>query len=111
MPLFDDEWSRCKAGYKLLLYMASGCIGIASKVGINDRIIEDGKNGFLARADGRDWQAKISYVIANYASIAPNIRASARQKVTSEYSVDHCYPLFLSLLRDVAREKGKQSNI
>jgi glycosyltransferase involved in cell wall biosynthesis len=54
MPLPDNEWTRAKAGYKLLLYMSAGLAVIASPVGINKEIIVNGETGFLAQNQD-DW--------------------------------------------------------
>jgi glycosyltransferase involved in cell wall biosynthesis len=54
MPLPDNEWTRAKAGYKLLLYMSAGLAVIASPVGINKEIIVNGETGFLAQ-NQEEW--------------------------------------------------------
>ena len=46
MPLPDDEWSRGKCGFKLLMYMALGIPTVSSSIGVNTEIIRDGENGF-----------------------------------------------------------------
>jgi glycosyltransferase involved in cell wall biosynthesis len=48
MPLTDSPWERGKCGYKLIQYMACGVPVIASPVGINEVIVEDGDSGYLA---------------------------------------------------------------
>lgn len=58
MPLFDDDEARGKCGFKLLLYMALGIPAVASPVGVNSEIVQDGENGFLARTVW-EWIDKI----------------------------------------------------
>jgi glycosyltransferase involved in cell wall biosynthesis len=62
MPLTDDPWSRGKSALKLIQYMASGVPAIASPVGANCEVLQDGINGFLAATD-REWVEKLATLI------------------------------------------------
>ena len=64
MPLPNDMWARGKCGYKLIQYMACGRPVIASPVGVNSEIIDDGVNGFLA-TDARSWIGSIRRLAAD----------------------------------------------
>lgn len=55
MPLADSPWERGKCGYKLIQYMACGLPVIASPVGVNTVLVEEGKSGHLANAL-EDWE-------------------------------------------------------
>ncbi|RJQ29818.1 MAG: glycosyltransferase family 1 protein [Peptococcaceae bacterium] len=85
MPLTDDTWSKGKCGLKLLQYMAAGVPVVASPVGVNERIIVNGENGFLARST-EEWAAGIDTLIRS-----PELRAKmaelARRTVEEKYSV------------------------
>lgn len=48
MPLVDDAWSRGKCGFKLVQYMSCKKPVIASPVGMNCTLVQEGKNGVLA---------------------------------------------------------------
>jgi glycosyltransferase involved in cell wall biosynthesis len=109
MPLEDDLWSRCKGGYKLLLYMATGAIGIASAVGMNKRIIRDAENGFLVGPNWYDWESTLTHVLSTYSSNAYNVRRNARETVKKYYSVSYCYPLFKEVLDNALRIRKKPS--
>ncbi len=85
-PLLDDPWTRGKAGYRILEYMAMQVAPVASRVGQNANIIEDGVDGYLA--DGPDeWVARIGQLLSD-----PALRAqfglAGRRKVETRYSMD-----------------------
>lgn len=90
MPLFDDEWERGKGGYKLLQYMAIGIPGVASPVGINCELIQEGKNGFLASGE-KEWTDKLSFLIENPEARA-QMGANGRRLVEEKYSFEVATP-------------------
>lgn len=54
MPLRSDPWSQGKCGFKLVQYMSCKKPVIASPVGINTSLVEDGVNGYLAETP-EEW--------------------------------------------------------
>jgi hypothetical protein len=48
MPLIDSEYTRAKAGFKLLQYMAAGLPVVASPVGVNTQLVQESGAGVLA---------------------------------------------------------------
>ncbi len=54
MPLPEENWARGKCGFKLIQYMAAKLPVIASPVGVNQEIVEQGKTGFLATTEA-EW--------------------------------------------------------
>jgi glycosyltransferase involved in cell wall biosynthesis len=97
MPLPDNEWERGKCGLKLLQYMAVGVPTVASPVGVNAEIIEDGKNGFLA-GDSTDWIEKLGRLIQN-GDLRKQIGLEGRRTVEAKYSLVKTAPCFLHLLQ------------
>lgn len=64
MPLDDSPWAKGKCAYKLIQYMACGLPVIASPVGMNQQVICNGKNGFLANSE-EQWYTCIEKYILN----------------------------------------------
>jgi hypothetical protein len=54
MPLPDTAYTRAKAGFKLLQYMAAGIPVISSPIGVNRELVERSQAGFLAESSA-DW--------------------------------------------------------
>ncbi len=96
MPLPDDEYSRGKCGFKLLQYMALGIPSIASPVGVNQEIIQNGANGFLASSN-EDWFDNLSLLIENK-EMRYALGMNGRKTVENHYSLKMYSPELLRIL-------------
>jgi len=98
-PLPDEPWVYGKSGLKALQYMALGIPTVASAVGMNFKVIEDGVSGFLVKND-REWISTITRLIDD-----PTLRArvgeASRLRVLSTYSVKVNQPTYLSIFKKV----------
>ena len=97
MPLFKTEWEQGKCGYKLIQYMACGLPVVATRIGANTAIVEQGGEGFLVDND-REWISAIKQLIENR-NLYKDISVSARKKVEESYSIQCQQELFLSLFQ------------
>ena len=98
-PLPDEPWVYGKSGLKALQYMALGIPTVASAVGMNFKVIEDGISGFLVKND-EEWITAITRLIDD-----PLLRASvgdaSRTRVLSTYSLKANQPTYLSIFNEV----------
>jgi len=85
MPLIDDEWTKGKAGYKLLQYMSMGIPPVASSVGFNKEIVKNGINGFLVDTK-KEWAEKLALLIENE-ELRKKISKEARDIIEQKYSL------------------------
>ena len=98
-PLTDDEWSRGKCGFKAIQFMACGVPVVASAVGVNREIIQDGVNGFLASSEA-EWVDKIRRLL-NDATLRRRMAEAGRRTVERSYSLHVHAPALASTLRNV----------
>ncbi len=100
MPVPDDVWAKGKSGYKLIQYLACGVPGVASPVGVNRDIIDEGVNGFLC-TDLDAWHASIRRLIDD-----PDLRRdfgeAGRAKIVERYSLGAAAPVLVSLLKQIS---------
>src|SRR5438045_4212804 len=99
-PLTGDEWSKGKCGFKAIEFMACGVPVVASAVGVNREIIEDGVNGFLASTEN-EWVDKISRLLAD-GGLRRRIAEAGRRTVEERYSLRVNAPTLAATLFDVA---------
>jgi glycosyltransferase involved in cell wall biosynthesis len=97
MPLNDSPWERGKCGYKLIQYMACGLPVVASPVGVNTQIVQDGFNGFLAE-ESDAWVAKLGQLLGDTA-LRAKMGGAGRQRVVSEYCIQQVGPRLINLLQ------------
>ena len=97
MPLPDEPWARGKSGFKLVQYMACGLPVVASPVGVNSTIVQDGVSGFLA-ADIAAWRTALDRLIAD-----PALRAAmgweGRARAVEAYSLQSQAPRLIEAMR------------
>ncbi len=105
MPLPDDEWAKGKCGLKGLQYMALEVPTIMSPVGINNEIIQDGENGYLAMEED-EWLAKLSRLIES-PELRTRIGKAGRETVEAHYSFNAQKQRYLALFTQMA-EKVKR---
>ena len=96
MPLIDAPFERGKSGFKLIQCMACGVPVIASPVGVNVDIIDDGANGFLAASDD-EWYAALKRLADNPA-LRQEVGLMGRRRVEADYSLQTAAPRLSSLL-------------
>jgi glycosyltransferase involved in cell wall biosynthesis len=99
MPLQDDEFERGKCGLKLLQYMAAGLPVVASPVGENRYIVEDGRNGFLA-ADEPAWVRSLELLIRDH-HLRAEFGRLGRKKVEEKYSLQYGFNLWTKTLHEL----------
>ena len=101
MPLTDTPWSRGKCGYKLIQYMACGVPVIASPVGINTTIVENGVNGYCAN-NREEWHYYL-YKILSDSELAFSMGQAGRAKIEREYSLEVWAPRLCQLIDSVIK--------
>lgn len=97
-PLPEEEWVLGKSGLKAIQYMAMGIPPVATAIGANFRVIEDGVSGFLAKTD-QEWKKSILKLIDD-----PNLRAEmgrkSRQKAEAIFSLNANTPLYEKVFKE-----------
>jgi len=102
MPLKDDAWSRGKCGFKLIEYLSCGVPVVASPVGVNARIVQDGETGFLCSTD-EQWIARLTQLVDD-ASLRRAMGARGRDAIRQHWSLQRWGPQLAGLLSNAARE-------
>ncbi len=103
MPMPDNPWTRGKCGYKLIQYMACGLPVIASPVGVNQVLVENGVNGFLA-TDTESWVRAFLTLYEN-CHLRERMGRCGRIKVETEYCLQVTTPRLASFIRNVRKTK------
>ena len=98
MPLPDGPFEQGKCGYKLVQYMACGLPVIASPVGVNSRIVEQGKTGFLASSTAEWLQALV--MLSQNTNLRSDLGKAGRKKVEQEYSLQITAPRLFEILSE-----------
>ena len=97
MPLVDSPWERGKCGYKLIQYMACGVPVVASPVGVNCEIVEQGKSGYLVNSPD-EWEQVLRKLLSAAPSFRERMGINGQQCVVNWYSLKVQAPKFCNVL-------------
>ncbi len=100
MPLPSTEWAEGKCGFKLIQAMACWRPVVASPVGANRHIVEDGVSGLLARTG--EWGAALARLHAS-PTLRSEFGAAGRRAVERAYSLQAWAPRVAELWAEAAR--------
>jgi glycosyltransferase involved in cell wall biosynthesis len=99
MPLGETLWERGKCGYKLIQCMGAGRAVVASPVGVNKEIVEDGATGFLASSK-ESWRRAFHILKENWA-LCERQGKTGRKKAENHYDLAITAPKVIELLKSV----------
>ena len=99
MPLYEDPWSEGKCGFKAIQFMALGIPVVASPVGMNKELIDEGINGYLAQTD-EEWFQMLSQLILDD-DLRYTMGQLARSKVVNNYSIQSVLPQWKELFESL----------
>ncbi|MET0393134.1 MAG: glycosyltransferase family 4 protein, partial [Chitinophagaceae bacterium] len=98
LPL-DEEWVYGKSGLKALQYMALGLPVVATAIGANFRVMEDGRSGFLVTTP-EEWLARLRQLI-HKPELRKRLGQAARGRVEKYYSIRANEPVYLGIIDQV----------
>jgi glycosyltransferase involved in cell wall biosynthesis len=98
-PLPNDSWVQGKSGLKALQYMALGIPAVATAIGCNERVIENGVSGYLVSTP-EQWILRLNQLLSD-PQLRRNLGTSARHRVEDFYSVEANKNNYLSIFESV----------
>jgi glycosyltransferase involved in cell wall biosynthesis len=101
MPLPNNRHTEGKCGYKALQYMAVAVPPVVSDVGVNGDIVEDGREGFVARNREAFYEA-LKKLIEDR-TLRKKMGLNARRKVERLYSIGVVGKKLADELKEIGR--------
>lgn len=96
MPLLESPFAKGKCGYKLIQYMACGLPVVASPIGINSKLVEHGKNGYLANSK-ETWIEALNALLSSH-ELRTTMGTDGRRRVEEQYSLTATGPELLRIM-------------
>ncbi len=106
MPLPDEPWARGKCGFKLIQYMACGLPVVASPVGVNSEIVDNGGNGFLA-SNTNEWVFSLRKLAVDR-DLRIKMGMAGRRKVEANYCLQVTALKVVDLMKSMAEQAGRR---
>jgi glycosyltransferase involved in cell wall biosynthesis len=105
MPLADDPFTRGKCAFKLLQYMAASLPCVASPVGANVDVVDDGRTGLLA-STAAQWEAALNRLLGD-AALRESMGRAGRRQAELVYDLSVVSAFAADLVERVASEPLK----
>jgi glycosyltransferase involved in cell wall biosynthesis len=100
-PLIDDEWSRGKAGLKIIQYQAAGLPCVASDVPLSREQLREGETGFLVSSDD-EWVDRLEALVRD-AGLRRSMGEQGRKDAVADYSQAVIAQRYRAVLDSAAR--------
>jgi len=101
MPLKDEPFERGKCALKAVQYMAIGIPALVSPVGVNEKIVRDGIDGFHCKSIS-DFTTKL-YEMASNDEMRLKMGQNALKRVHENYSVDVLTEIYEATFKEIAK--------
>lgn len=95
MPLDNDPWCEGKCGFKLIQYLSLGIPAVASPIGVNKIIVDDGVNGYLCSST-EEWIKALTTLIKDE-SLRSQMGQHGRESIINNYSIQSQTNRFLDI--------------
>lgn len=104
-PMFHDEWSEGKCGFKQVQYMAVGVPMVTSVAGGARDFVVDEENALVVPERG-DWYEPIRRLLDEPA-LRGKLSANGRRVVETSYSREVLEPRFVSVVTQSGQARGR----
>lgn len=99
MPTSDTPFNRAKCAFKAIEYMACGVPVVASSVGENSIVVEDGTMGFLAEST-IEWTKAMSHLLKN-TELRKEMGERGLHRVKEIYSYEALVPVIHTVISNL----------
>jgi glycosyltransferase involved in cell wall biosynthesis len=99
LPEPNDNWTRGKGAFKGMLYMAAEVPVVASRVGVNEEVID---GGGICVDDEDGWVEALDRLLSD-AALRHSMGATGRARIVERYSLRVLAPRFIAALRAVPK--------
>ncbi|MFA7420478.1 MAG: glycosyltransferase [Melioribacteraceae bacterium] len=101
MPLEDGPFERGKCGFKLIQYLSCEIPVVGSPVGVNDKIIQHGVNGYKAETT-EDW-IKYLTILKEESDLRKKMATEGRKLIIQDYSLENNSKRLIDLFNNITK--------
>jgi glycosyltransferase involved in cell wall biosynthesis len=101
MPLEDGPFERGKCGFKLIQYLSCEIPVVGSPVGVNDKIIQHGVNGY--KADNTEDWIKYLTILKEDSYLRKKMATEGRKLIIQDYSLENNSKRLIDLFNNIPK--------